>query len=128
VVVSRSTNSDAQIPSELRLLWALIDRHAGSSRPSRAEVERGIESGLGRLMLLEARLRKQASRASGTRLRDAIREDHDLVEEIRALREAVTTLVTELRARTNSGEYTVVRGFVFPRRPVLGGGGYPLTN
>ena len=100
-------------PSELKLLWALIDSCAGSPRPSQVDVERGLERGLARLMLLEGRLRAQASRASGTRSNERPRENHDLVEEIRALREAVA----ELRAHTNAGKSApLAQGFV-KRRP-----------
>src|SRR5437763_12633556 len=53
-------------PSELKLLRSLIDRCAGSRPPPQMEVETGLESALARLMLLEVRLRKQVSRASGT--------------------------------------------------------------
>ena len=76
-------------------------------------------------MLLEGRLREQASRANGTRPSEGTRDDHDLVEEIRALREAIT----ELRTRTNAGEYApLAHGFVVSRGPSLGDGGYPLTD
>jgi hypothetical protein len=106
------------------LLRALTERCAGSSPPSQADVERGLESGLGRLMLVEGRLRERASRASRTRPSEAMRDDHDLVEEIRALREAVT----ELRTRTNAGESApLAQGFVIPRRRGLGGGYVPRT-
>jgi hypothetical protein len=65
-------------------------------------------------MLLEVRLREQASRARGTRPSEGMCEDHDLIEEIRAIREAVT----ELQARTNAGESDpLAQGFVHPARP-----------
>jgi hypothetical protein len=51
-------------------------------------------------------------------------EDHDLVEEIRALREAVT----ELRERTGAVESALAHGFVMPRRPGLGAGGHLLMD
>jgi hypothetical protein len=124
LVVSGGTKGHSGPPSELRLLRALIDRCSGSSLPSQVDVERALESGLGRLMLLEGRLREQASRASGARPSRGLCEDHDLVDEIRALREAVT----ELRARTNAGESALAWGFVIPRRPRLDGGGYLLTH
>jgi hypothetical protein len=114
-MVSGSRKRDSGTSSELKLLRALIDRSAGSSPPSRWEVERGLERGLGRLMSLEVRLREQASR-------EGIGEDHDLIEEIRAIREAVT----ELRARMNAGESSpLAQGFVIPRGPGLGGGDDP---
>jgi hypothetical protein len=115
-----ATKSHSETASELKLLRALIDRCAGSSPPSQLDVERRVDSGLARLMLLEGRLRGQPSRAGGTRPGEGMCEDHDLVEEIRALREAVT----ELRARTNAGESALAYGFVIPRRPGLGGGAY----
>jgi hypothetical protein len=75
------------------------------------DVERGLESGLGRLMLLEGRLRERACCASSSQPREELCEDHDLVEQIRALREAVA----ELRARTNAGESApLAHGFVIP--------------
>ena len=119
LVVCGGTKSHSETPSELKLLRALIDRCAGSSPPSKVDVERRVNSGLGRLMLLEGRLREQASRASGTRPSEGMCEDHDLVEEIRALREAVT----ELRERTSGVESALAHGFVMPRRPGLGAGG-----
>jgi hypothetical protein len=65
-------------------------------------------------MLLEGRLRAQASRASRTRPNEQPRENHDLVEEIRALREAVA----ELRAHTNPGKSApLAQGFVRRRKP-----------
>jgi len=101
-------------PSELKLLRALIDRCAGSRPPRQVDVESGLESGLGRLMFLEGRLREKASRPRGTRPSEELREDHDLVEEICALREAVA----ELRARTNSPESApLAQGFVLRRKP-----------
>jgi hypothetical protein len=76
------------------------------------DVERGLETGIARLMLLEGRLRAQASRASRTRSSE--QPNHDLVEEIRALREAVA----ELRARTNPGQSApLAQGFVKRRKP-----------
>ena len=102
------------IPSELKLLRALIDRCAGSRPPLQVEVETGLESGLARLMLLEGRLRAQASRASGTRGNEQPFENHDLVEEIRALRGAVA----ELRARANPERLApLAQGFVLGRKP-----------
>jgi hypothetical protein len=77
---------------ELEVLRALIDRCAGSSPPSDADVQTGLESGLARLMLLEGRLRETATRADGRRLSTEPREDHDLIEEISALRHAVAEL------------------------------------
>ena len=101
-------------PSELKLLRALIDRCAGSPPPSQLDVERGLETGLAKLMLLEGRLRAQASRASGSRSNEQRCENHGLVEEIRVLREAVA----ELRARTNAGESApLAQGFVRRRKP-----------
>jgi hypothetical protein len=124
LVVCGGTKSHSDTPSELKLLRALIDSCAGSSPPSQVDVERRVDSALGRLMLLEGRLREQASRASGTRPSERMCEDHDLVEEICALREAVT----EFRARTNAGESALAHGFVIPRRPGLGAGGYLLMD
>ena len=97
----------------MKLELLRIDRCAGSSPPSQVDVEWGLESGLARLMLLEGRLREQASRANGTRPSEQLCEDHDLAEEIRALREAVA----ELRARTNPDESApLAQGFgVAPR-------------
>ena len=94
--------------SELKLLWVLIDRCDGL-RPSELDIEKGLESGLARLMLLEGRLRETATRADGRRLSTEPREDHDLIEEISALRHAVA----ELRARANPGRSApLARGFV----------------
>lgn len=106
--------------AELELLRALIACRAGSSPSSQVDVEPALESGLGRLMWLEGRLREQARRAGGTRPSEGMCEDHDLVDEIRALREAIT----ELRTHTNAGETALARGFVMPRLTRLGGGGY----
>ena len=94
---------------ELEVLRALIDRCAGSSPPSDADVQTGLESGLARLMLLEGRLREQASRATGPRSSDQLCDHHELVWEIDALREAVAGL----RARADSGKPApLARGFV----------------
>lgn len=106
--------------AELELLRALIARHAGSSPSSQVDVESALETGLGRLMSLEGRRREQARRAGGTRPSEGMCEDHDLVDEIRALREAIT----QLRMRTNAGETALARGFVMPHLTRLGGGGY----
>ena len=84
--------------SELELLRALIESFDGSA-PSQEEIEKGVESGVVRVMLLEERLREQASRPVETPPAEEPRADHELVEEIRALREALA----ELRARTNPG-------------------------
>jgi hypothetical protein len=102
--------------SELELLRALIESFDGSA-PSRADVEKGLESGLARLMLLEGRLREQASRPSGMRPSKKPSKDHDLGEEIRELREAVV----ELRARTyqrgsERGPAPLAQGFVLRRK------------
>jgi hypothetical protein len=83
---------------ELKLLRALIDSY-DRSPPSQLDVEMALQSGLARLMSLEGRLRAQASRESGRRPSEARGEDHDLIEEIRALQDAVA----ELRARANPG-------------------------
>jgi hypothetical protein len=77
------------------------------------DIERGLESGLARLMLLEGRLRERASRASGARPSEQLGEDHEIVEEIRALREAVA----ELRARANpEASAPLAQGFVLRRK------------
>lgn len=97
--------------SELKLLRSLIDRSDGAT-PSKLDAEKGLESGVARVMLLEGRLREQASRPSGMRPREGPCEEHDLVEEIRALREAVA----ELRAGMNPGESApLAKGFVLRR-------------
>jgi hypothetical protein len=124
LVVCGGTKSRSETASELKLLRELIDRCAGSSPPSQLDVERRVNSGLERLMLLEGRLREQPSRASGTRPSEGMCEDHDLVGEIRALREAVT----ELRAHTNAGDSALAHGFVIPRRPGLSGGAHLLID
>jgi hypothetical protein len=99
-------------PSELRLLHQLIDSFDGS-QPSQAEVEKGLESGLARLMFLEGRMREHAGQASGTPPREEPCEEHDFVEEIRALREAVA----KLRACTSAGDSAVIaHGFVLRRK------------
>lgn len=104
-------------PSELKLLRSLIDRCAGSRPPPQMEVETGLESALARLMLLEVRLRKQVSRASGTQPSEQRSDDHGVVEDIRALREAVA----ELRARANPGEPALLaHGFVLRCKPRAG--------
>jgi hypothetical protein len=96
---------------ELELLRALI-RRCGGSPPSQLDVEKGLESGLARLMLLEGRERQQASRPGERRPCEEPREDDRLVEEIRSLREAVA----ELRARTNpGGSAPLAHGFVLRR-------------
>jgi hypothetical protein len=79
------------------------------------DVEKGLESGLARLMLLEGRLREQASRGrGGTGPSEELSGDSNVVEDIRALREAVA----ELRARTNSAESApIAQGFVLRRKP-----------
>jgi hypothetical protein len=124
-MVRGATKRHSGTPSELELLRALIDRSARSSPPSQVEVESALERGLGRLMWLEVRLREQASRASGTRPSERMGQDHDLIEEIRAIREAVT----ELRARTNAEESSpLAHGFVILRDPGLGAGGEPLMD
>jgi hypothetical protein len=98
---------------ELKLLRALIDSY-DRSPPSQLDVEMALQSGLARLMSLEGRLRAQASRESGRRPSEARGEDHDLIEEIRALQDAVA----ELRARANPGESApLAQGFVLPRKP-----------
>jgi hypothetical protein len=104
--------------SELELLRALIDGFDGSS-PSQVEVEKGLESGLARLMLLEGRLREQASVHSMTppgrqtpRGEDPEKETGALGEEIRALREAIA----ELRARAQPGPAALAHGFVIRRK------------
>lgn len=125
MVVRDVTKRNSETLSELTLLRALIDRWAGSSPPSLVDVERGLESGLGRLMMLEVQRREQASRASRTRHSERMRENDDLVEQIRALREAVT----ELRACTDAGESTpLAQGFIIPRPRGLRGTGYPLVD
>jgi hypothetical protein len=97
--------------SELRLLQTLIDRCKGSLI-SPVEVEKGLENGLARVMLLEGRLREQASRATAPRPGEDLSEDYHLVEEIRALR----TAVADLRARTSpGGSAPLAQGFVLRR-------------
>lgn len=97
---------------ELKLLRALIDRCAGSSPPSQEDVQKGLENGVARLMLLQGRLRGHGSRATGTRSSEDLSESHGLGGEIQALRDAVA----ELRAHTNSGEPApLAEGFVVPR-------------
>jgi hypothetical protein len=104
---------NSRTTSELKLLHALIDRYDGSP-PSQLDVQKGLESGLARLMWLEGRLREQASRAGGTRPSEERYENYHLVEEIRALREAVA----ELRARANPRESApLAQGFVVRRQP-----------
>lgn len=99
--------------AQLKLLRALIDSYDGSP-PSPVDVEKALESGLATLMLLEGRLRAQASRESGMRVSEERCEDHDLAEEIRALQDAVA----ELRARANAGESApLAHGFVLRRKP-----------
>jgi hypothetical protein len=101
------------ISSELELLRALIDR-CDRSPPSQVDIENGLQSGLAKVMFLEGQLREQARRADWTLTSEGRRDDHGLVEEIRALREAVA----ELRARTNPGESApLARGFVSRRKP-----------
>jgi hypothetical protein len=104
---------DTRTSLELKLLQALIER-CDRSPPSQVDVEKGVESGLARLMALEARLRQRESRAGATRPSGERREDDDLGDEIRALREAIS----ELRARTiPEGPAPLARGFVFRREP-----------
>jgi hypothetical protein len=98
--------------SELELVRALTESFEGSA-PSQEDIEKVLESGAARVMLLEGRLREQASRPSGTSQAEELRVDHELVEEIRALREALA----ELRARTNpEGCAPLARGFVLRRK------------
>jgi hypothetical protein len=125
LAVWRETKRHSPTPPELKLLRALIERCAGSSPPSQLDVERGLESGLGRLMLVEGQVREQTSRAGRPRPGEAPCDDHDLAEEIRALREAVT----ELRMRTSAGESApLAQGFVIARGHGLGGGGLPADG
>jgi hypothetical protein len=98
--------------SELELLRALIDSF-DRSRPSQADVEKGLETALARLMLLEGKLREQRSLACGTWPTDEPWEDCDLIEEIRALREAVA----DVRACTTPRESApLAQGFVLRRK------------
>jgi hypothetical protein len=98
---------------EPKLLRTPINDDDGSP-PSQSDVEKALESAVARLMSLEARQRAQASRDSGTRPSEERGEDHDLVEEIRALKEAVA----ELRACTNpEGSAPLAQGFVLPANP-----------
>lgn len=111
-ILSLPPPHNPESPAELKLLRALIDRCAGPSPPSRVDVEKGLENGLARLILLEGRLRAHLSRATGTRGGEEPCDD-ELSEEIRALREAVA----ELRARADSGEAApLARGFIVPRK------------
>lgn len=99
--------------SELELLRALIDSLDGSAL-SQEDIQKGLESGLVKAMLLEGQLRKQASAPNGWPPADEPREDQELVEDIRAIREAVA----ELRARANPGGCApLAQGFVLRRRP-----------
>ena len=98
--------------SELELLRALIKSFDGSAL-SPEDVEKGLESGVVRVMLLEGQLREQGRHPSGTPPAEEPRADHELVEEIRALREALA----ELRARTNPGGCApLAQGFVLRRK------------
>lgn len=94
---------------ELKLLRTLINNYDGSP-PSRVDVEKALESGVARLIWLEGRRRAQASGESGTRSSEERREDHDPVEEIRALREAIA----ELRACAVGESASLEYGFVLP--------------
>jgi hypothetical protein len=98
--------------AELTLLRTLINNYDGSP-PSRVDVEAALQSGAARLMWLEGRRRAQASRENGTRSSEGRREDHDLVEEIRALQEAVA----ELRKCAFGESAPLGYGFVLPRDP-----------
>jgi hypothetical protein len=98
--------------SELERLGALIESFDGSA-PSPEDVEQGLESGIARMMLLEGRLREQISRPSGTPPTEEPRTDRELMEEIRALREAVA----EVRARTSRGSAPLAEGFVLRSEP-----------
>ncbi len=94
--------------SELKLLHELIDSFDGS-RPSQGDVEIGLESGLGRLMFLEGQMREHSRNTTGMRPSEEPSGDHGLVEEIRALREAVT----RLRACSSEGDAApLAHGFV----------------
>ena len=96
--------------SALELLRALID---DGSALSQEDIEKGVESGVVRVMLLEERLRDQASHPVETPRAEEPRDDHELVEDIRALREAFA----ELRACTNPrGCAPLARGFVLRRK------------
>lgn len=98
--------------SALELLRALIESVDGSA-PSPEDIEKGVESGVVRVMLLEERLRDHASRPVETPPAEEPRADHELVEEIRALREALA----ELRACTNPGGCApLAQGFVLRRK------------
>lgn len=99
--------------SELELVRALTESFDGSA-PSQEEIEKVLENGVGRVMLLEGRLRERASRPSKTLQAEELRGDHELVEEIHALREALA----ELRARTSPEACApLARGFVLRRKP-----------
>ena len=89
---------NSRTSSELELLRALIESLDGSVL-SQEDIQKGLENGLVKAMLLEGQLRKQASASNGSPPADEPREDQELVEDIRALREAVA----ELRARANLG-------------------------
>ena len=102
---------------ELERLRALIESFDGSSR-SHDEIEKALESGLAKLMLLEGRLREHASGASMTRPTRHACEGDDLAGEIRVLREEIRALreaVAELRARTDAASTPLARGFVLRR-------------
>lgn len=99
--------------SELELLRALIESFDGSAL-SQEDIQEGVESGLVKLMLLERQLRKQASAPNGSPPAEEPREDQELVEDVRVIREAVA----ELRARANPGGCApLAQGFVLRRRP-----------
>lgn len=104
---------DFRTYSELELLRALIESFDGSAR-SQEEIEKGLENGVVRLMLLEGQLRRQADLASASSPGDEPQEEEQLVEEICALRAALA----ELRARTNPGGCApLAQGFVLRRLP-----------
>ena len=99
--------------SELELLRALIESLDGSAL-SQTDIQEGLESGVVKVMLLEGQLRKQASAPSGSPPADEPQEDQEIVEAIRALREAVA----ELRARAIPGGCApLAQGFVLRRKP-----------
>jgi hypothetical protein len=113
--VPRSHNFRAS--PELERLQALVESFDGSS-PSPDEIEKALESGLAKLMLLEGRVREQTSRASMTRPSRQACEDDDLDAEIHVLRGEIRALreaVAELRARTDAASTPLARGFVLRR-------------